>query len=178
MNSVDPTGHVSEAVLGNKILAILGIAYAAKAAMGALIAKVTAILLIIAPYLAIVIAILAIAVAAYVIAKAVQQSREKAQEKADAQARQKVKRNKYIYYECGIYSGLISVGRGITQARAVSRLRTGRNVITYFGYNARKVTAIAGRKAPTYHRAHGGKGYFRHYHMGKYENSAHCFYLV
>lgn len=74
---MDPSGHVSEAVLESKILGILGIAYAAKAAMGALIAKVTAILLIIAPYLAIVIVVLAIAVATYVAVKAVQQSKTK-----------------------------------------------------------------------------------------------------
>ena len=99
--------------------------------------------------------------------------------KANTKINQQVKRYRTSYFEINIYSGIPSLGRRITEAVAIQRLRIGRSVITLYGYNARKVAARAGNATPMWHpRQYNLPGYYNHYHVSKHINSAHCFYII
>lgn len=121
----------------------------------------------------VVVAAVAIAVAAVTIA------RSKAQSKADAKVRKKVANKKHTYYEANFSSGIVSVGKGITQAKAVLRLKSGKHVFTMYSYNAKKVCALAGSSKPMWHaKERNEPNYYNHYHVSKHINSAHCWYLI
>ena len=121
----------------------------------------------------IVIAAVAIVVAAVSVA------RSKALSKADTKVRTKLKNKKHTYFEAYRSSGIVTVGSGITQAAAVKRLCSGQHVFTMYGYNARKVCALAGSATPMWHgKEHNSPNYYDHYHINNHTNSAHCWYLI
>ena len=125
-----------------------------------------------------VVAGIVIAAVAIVVA-AVSVARSKALSKADTKVRTKLKNKKYTYFEAYRSSGLVTVGSGITQATAIRRLRSGQHVFTMYGYNARKVCALAGSATPMWHaREYNSPNYYNHYHINKHTNSAHCWYLI
>lgn len=78
---------------------------------------------------------------------------------------------------------IATIGRSITKVKAVSRLKSGKNTITWFGYNAKQIANIAGNgKMPLHHnrkkdlKSEQGYPKFRHYHpRGK---SSHSAYIV
>ena len=104
--------------------------------------------------------------------------------KADSKVRTKIKNNNNFTYftaQSNWVNGYrtVTVGTGITQAKAVSRLKTGKNVFTMYGYNARKVCALAGKATPMWHSKEKSiPNYYNHYHINKHSNSAHCWYLI
>ena len=110
---------------------------------------------------------------------AVSSARKKTQSKADEKVRTKVSSKKHTYYEAYFSSGIVSVGAGITQAKAVERLKSGKNVFTMYSYNAKKVCALAGSAEPMWHaKERNEPNYYNHYHVSKHINSAHCWYLI
>ena len=99
--------------------------------------------------------------------------------KADEKVRRKVGNKKLTYYEAYYSSGVVAVGKGITQAKAVIRLNSGKNVFTMFKHNAKKVCALAGSAEPMLHsKKHNPPNFYNHYHVNKHINSAHCWYLI
>lgn len=125
-----------------------------------------------------VVAGIVVAAVAIVVA-AVSVARSKALSKADTKVRTKLKNKKHTYFAAYRSSGLVTVGSGITQAAAIIRLRSGQHVFTMYGYNARKVCALAGSATPMWHaKEYNSPNYYNHYHINKHENSAHCWYLI
>ena len=121
----------------------------------------------------IVVAAVAIVLAAVSIAKS------KAQSKADENVRKKVSNKKHTFYEAYFSSGIVTVGAGITQAKAVARLKSGQHVFTMFGYNAKMICSLAGSAVPMWHaKEQKSPNYYDHYHVSKHINSAHCWYLI
>ena len=99
--------------------------------------------------------------------------------KADEKVRIKVNNPMHTYYEAYRYSGLVCVGKGITQAASIDRLRLGKNVFTMFMHNAYKVCAMAGNAVPMLHMVKTKKAnYYNHFHINKHINSAHCWFLI
>ena len=121
----------------------------------------------------IVVAAVAIVLAAVSVAKS------KAQSKADENVRKKVANKKHTFYEAYFSSGIVTVGAGITQAKAVARLKSGQHVFTMFGYNAKMICSLAGSAVPMWHaKEQNAPNYYNHYHVSKHVNSAHCWYLI
>jgi RHS repeat-associated protein len=121
----------------------------------------------------IVVAAVAIVLAAVSVAKS------KAQSRADENVRKKVSNTKHTFYEAYFSSGIVTVGAGITQAKAVARLKSGQHVFTMFGYNAKMICSLAGSAAPMWHaKEQNAPNYYNHYHVSKHINSAHCWYLI
>ena len=103
----------------------------------------------------------------------------KAQSKADENVRKKVSNKTHTFYEAYFSSGIVTVGAGITQAKAVARLKSGQNVFTMFGYNAKMICSLAGSAVPMWHgKERNAPNYYNHYHVSKHINSAHCWYLI
>ena len=103
-------------------------------------------------------------------------------EKGESKVVAKVKaarNNFYNFFEIWFdIIGVPIVGRGLSRVQAVSRLRHGSNVITYFRSIAQSVANEAGGGRAMHHQKHGGAGYFNHFHIMNHANSAHIFYIV
>ena len=107
--------------------------------------------------------------------------------KAAVQIKKKAKQHKKRYFELHMSKLPISkemiavIGKSITKAKAVSRLKSQKDTITWFGYNAKKIANLAGNgKTPLYHNdkddltSKRGCPQFRHYHpRGKRSHSAY-----
>ena len=114
-----------------------------------------------------------------IVLAAVSVARSKAQSKADENVRKKVSNKKHTFYEAYFSSGIVTVGAGITQAKAVARLKSGQHVFTMFGYNAKMICSLAGSAVPMWHaKEQNAPNYYNHYHVSKHINSAHCWYLI
>lgn len=91
------------------------------------------------------------------------------------------------YWEVDLYRLPISkkmnpiIGKGITKARAIERLRQGKSVITMYWYDAENIAYTAGDgKRPMHHPFYTLKeiGQFGHYHVGSHINEAHSMYII
>ena len=94
------------------------------------------------------------------------------------------------YWEVDFYRLPISkkmnpvIGKGITKARAIERLRQGKSVITMYWYDAENIAYTAGNGArPMHHPLYTVKGndqigQFGHYHVGTHINEAHSMYII
>ena len=151
---------------------------ALKLSGAALIAKVSAMILAIAPYLFVVVAVVAVSVATYYLAKRI------ALDKAIAKVKNTVKRNsKNRYWTATIQSGYVSVGRPLTYSQAVKEVASKRNVFAVTSYEAKAVARAAGGNSgnnnkPLYPEIHGKSflGYYWHYHTYN-RKGGHVFYL-
>ena len=103
-------------------------------------------------------------------------------EKKESKVIAKVKaarNNFYNFFE--IWFDIIGapiIGRGLSRTKAISRMRHGLNVITYFRSVAQSAANEAGGGRAMHHQRHGGAGYFNHFHIKNHANSAHIFYIV
>ena len=94
------------------------------------------------------------------------------------------------YWEVDFYRLPISkkmnsvIGKGITKARAIERLRQGKSVITMYWYDAENIAYTAGNGArPMHHPLYTVKGndrigQFGHYHVGTHINEVHSMYII
>ncbi len=120
-----------------------------------------------------------VAAAVAIVLAAVSVAKSKAQSKADENVRKKVSNKKHVFYEAYFSSGTVTVGAGITQAKAVARLKSGQHVFTMFGFNAKMICSLAGSAVPMWHaKEQNAPNYYNHYHVSKHINSAHCWYLI
>ena len=101
---------------------------------------------------------------------------------AVAKARSRValaKRNVYKYFEIWFDKiGAPIFGKSLNKQQAITRVRRGLNVITYYSSDALYVANMAGGAKAMWHQKHGGAGYFNHYHINGHKNSAHIYYLL
>lgn len=103
---------------------------------------------------------------------------------ADAQIRITIKRDKkHSYWEAYWYNNIVFIGKGISRARAISRVKSRLSIFAKRKQLARTVAWEAGkRKTPYGPHTHcnGIKGYYWHYHVYKQhynKYSAHVYYL-
>ncbi len=179
VNSVDPSGYWTIASEANRLISVLFASIMAlKLSGAALIAKVSAMILAVAPYLFVVVAVVAVSVATYYLAKKI------ALDKAIAKVKNTVKRNsKNRYWTATIQSGYVSVGRPLTYSQAVKEVASKRNVFAVTSYEAKAVARAAGGNSgnnnkPLYPEIHGKSslGYYWHYHTYN-RKGGHVFYL-
>lgn len=178
INNSDPLGLYNVAYEANWLINTLfaGIA-ALKVSGAALAAKVSAMILTIAPYLFWIVVAVAAVVVIYFLARTVAIS------KADAKIRSKVKRGKNArYWTATLRVGYVDLGREITYAKAVAEVSAGRNVFTITSAHAKAVAkaAYSNKKpvGPEIDKGKGNtKGYYYHYHVYGRKKKGHVFFL-
>lgn len=177
----DFLGYASAAAYANQLVDILfGIIMTLKLTGAALISKVSAMILVVAPYLFWIVAAIAVAVIALFIAKSVVVSR------ADSKIRKTIKRNsKTRYWTATVRSNYVDIGRALTYSQAVKEVIAGRSVFTVTWYEAKSVAIAAGGNAGRNNKSlypeidkgkEKTKGYYWHYHTYN-RKGGHVYYL-
>lgn len=88
----------------------------------------------------------------------------------------------YQFPTCNRYN--LVIGKGITEVKAIMRLREGKSVITWYWYDAKKIAYIAGNGDEPAHDKlmydSGGVLQLGHYHVGHHKdgNPAHSMYII
>lgn len=88
------------------------------------------------------------------------------------------RKNVYRFFEIYFVNDAPILGAPLTRDAAVTRLRRGNSVITYYSTDALYVANRSGRSKAPCDQKHGGVGFFNHYHLSGRPTHAHSFYII
>ena len=175
VNASDPSGYYSAAKEASWLItALFPSIYALKVSGAALIAKVTAMIVAVAPYLV----PIAAAVAVIVISTYSQQLAEinRAHTKIQRNVRKNAKKQYWVAYRSGDY---VVLREAISYQEALSRVKSGKSVFTTTKGKAYALAYAAGNnRKPVGEENHGKNmpGYYWHYHPYGH-GKAHIWFL-
>lgn len=185
INMIDTDGCVAISQTASWLLPLLysGISMLALAGK-ALIAKITAMILAIAPYLFWVVAAVAVVVLTYYTVQAVAKQKQKQKTIADADAKIKsivTVNSKTRYWSATLGDGCVDIGTPLSKTEAVSYVRAGKSIFTVTSAEAYGIFLEAGGDPRNVIKEidkdkENIPGYYWHYHINR-QNKAHIWYL-
>ena len=101
----------------------------------------------------------------------------KAMTKVIANVKQ-ARKNTYRYFEISFVNDIPILGAPLNRQGAVSKIRQGKSVITFYKSDALYISNSAGRARSICDNRHGGAGFFHHFHLVGRSNRSHSFYIA